>query len=264
MSLSTVFVLPMPRFFIETSLRSLSVGAEWVLPERVYHHAVRVRRLRVGDVLTLFDGSGDSWRATLRHIGKNGASASIDTHIPTPSENAFALTLALPLIAADRMDWVLQKGTELGVRAFQLLYSERGGHLNNERLTRRVEHWRGVMIAACEQCGRNTLPELLPLREMTEYLRAENSETLRVAFVVGGETSLSELLAKEREWNAAALLIGAEGGLSDTEKAIIGQAGWRSAHLGPRILRAETAAIVAVALTQAAIGGLDHAMLQRI
>lgn len=246
----------MPRFFSEISLRHLSVGEDWVLPERIYHHAVRVRRLRARDSLTLFDGSGGSWRATLQRIDKSEAVARIDAHDPPVAESDFALTLALATIAADRMDWALQKGTELGVRFFQPIYSARSSRMDADKQARRTEHWRGVMIAACEQCGRNTLPVLLPPQEMEEYLRDEKPEALRIIFDAETTMSLSSLLNTRSVCSAVSLLTGPEGGFTEEEIAAAKNAGWQAAHLGPRILRAETAAVAASALVQSAMGDM--------
>jgi RNA methyltransferase, RsmE family len=250
----------MPRFFSEESLAHLSIDTEWRLSEAVFHHAVRVCRLRVQDPITLFDGSGARWQATITHIDKRGATVKVDEYIEAAASNSFLLTLALPMIAAERMDWALQKGTELGVHVFQPVYGVRSTRLTSEREEKRQAHWRKVLIAACEQCGRDTLPELKAPITMAEALASFDTNALRVLLEASAESGLSTLLAQRSDeaHKTAVLLVGPEGGLTREEVESAQRHHWQTAHLGPRILRAETAAVAAVTLAQAALGDLGE------
>ncbi len=255
----------MPRFFSKEPLAHLSIGVEWRLPESVFHHAVRVRRLRLRDTLTLFDGSGACWRAVVARIDKHGATVVVNEYVANSASNTFSLTLALPVMSAERMDWALQKGTELGVHAFWPMYSAHSANADHRKHgEKRYAHWRNVLASACEQCGRNVLPELKMPAMLEEVLLAEeNRDVLRFLFDAGGEKGLTSLLHQtlSRAPQSVILLIGPEGGFSRSEIALARQHRWQIAHLGPRILRAETAIVAAATLTQAALGDLGRAML---
>lgn len=245
----------MPRFFSEESLLHLTVGAVWRLPDAMFHHAVRVRRLRVGEVIALFDGSGAYWRAAITHIDKRGAVVVVEERVDEKVAS-FPLTLVLSMFAIDRMDWALQKGTELGVQVFQPVYSVHSAYADKKREEKRLAHWRNVAIAACEQCGRNVLPELRTPVAIDEVLTAQNQSALRIVLDADTEKSLMALLHEPmaRAAQEAVCLVGPEGGFSREEVALARQHHWQIVHLGPRILRAETAVIATAALVQAAYG----------
>lgn len=140
----------MPRFFLDTPTLP---NAKFELDARVAQH-VRVLRLREGEAITLFNGTGGEVPATLSRIDKRTVEIATGEHVSVERESAMRITLYAALIANDRMDWMIQKATELGVAAIQPLYSERSQRIPGD-VSKRAEHWRGVVIAACEQCGRN-------------------------------------------------------------------------------------------------------------
>jgi 16S rRNA (uracil1498-N3)-methyltransferase len=155
--------------------------------------------------------------------------------------------------AADKMDFTLQKAVELGVAAFQPLASRRSvTRLTGERLQKRESHWQAVAVSACEQCGRNRLPTLLPYLGLEEWLAKNSHAGLKLMLAPEGATTLAELAAGERMGNEKniTLLIGAEGGLDPTEIAAATRAGFISIRLGARILRTETAGVAALAVIQ--------------
>ncbi|MCL2310086.1 MAG: 16S rRNA (uracil(1498)-N(3))-methyltransferase [Proteobacteria bacterium] len=253
----------MPRFFFETPPSEITPGQEINLPDAVFHHAVRVRRLRSGDACTLFDGNGNAWRITLTNIDKRQAFARIESRLPPTPTPSFPVTLALAITAVERMDWALQKGTELGASAFLPFYSEHSNvRLNDARQARRSEHWRSVIINACEQCGQNHLPRLSPPETFAAVLKtaAADKSALRFFLDVSARQSLPEALRSAQTTSPtpaqAFLMIGPEGGFTPDEIRATHSAGWQSACLGARILRTETAAAAALTLIQATFGDL--------
>ena len=145
-----------PRFFVPAPIARAAIGATVELPEAAAHHATRVLRLATGDALTLFDGSGGEYAATLVHVDKRGAAVRVESFRPIDRESPLAVTLAQGIAANDAMDYAIRKATELGVTSIQPLATARSAPLPaGARGERRIAHWRGVAIAACEQCGRN-------------------------------------------------------------------------------------------------------------
>lgn len=238
-----------PRFFCE---RPLQVGATLELPAEVSHHARRVLRLREGATIVLFDGSGGEFRATLVQGGLR-ASARIEAFEPVERESPLSVTLAQALPAGDKMDWIIQKAVELGVSAIIPLIAERSVvRLAGERADKRVAHLRGVVRAACEQCGRNTVPAVEAIVSLRDFLATEvPAGGLRLVLSPGAGTKLASLRIPPRE---VVLLAGPEGGWSAAELAAIRACGWTELTLGPRILRSETAGPAALASLQACWG----------
>ncbi|MCL2297011.1 MAG: 16S rRNA (uracil(1498)-N(3))-methyltransferase [Proteobacteria bacterium] len=233
------------------------------LPDAVFHHAVRVRRLKSGDACSLFDGNGNAWRVTLTSIDKRRALARVERQLPPTPPTSFPVTLALAITAAERMDWALQKGTELGASAFLPFYSEHGNaRLNDARQERRSEHWQAVIVSACEQCGQNRLPRLSPPETFASILKtaADDAPALRFFLDANAQQTLPDALrnalALSPPPTQAFLMIGPEGGFTPDEIRAAHAAGWQAVRLGTRILRAETAATAALTLVQAAFGDL--------
>ena len=165
--------LPMriPRFYLPAPL---AVGATVALDDHAFNHAVRVLRLKPGAALILFDGEGGAFAATLIEVGKREARARVTEALPGAVESPLRVTLAQGISRGERMDYTLQKAVELGVAAIQPLFTEHGGvDLGGERLARKIQHWRGIVIGACEQCGRNRLPELREPVPLAEWLRRQ-------------------------------------------------------------------------------------------
>lgn len=247
----------------------LLAGALVSLPEAATHHASRVLRLRAGDEVAVFNGEGGEYPARLESVGKN-VTARLGEHLVGDRESPLRVTLAQVIPAGERMDWIVQKATELGVARLVPLQSARSVvRLAGERADKRVAHWRGVAIAACEQCGRNRLPEITPIRELRGWL-AETAGTgagqVERQFVLSPDATLRlrevvSAMAETATTEAAdaprlTLLVGPEGGLEAGEEAAAFAAGWEGLSLGPRILRADTAGIAAIAAWQALAGDI--------
>ena len=225
-----------PRLFCPPPLAD---GAETVLPRSAAHHATRVLRLRRGDALTLFDGEGGEFQASLTNVDARSVTVRLGKREPVERESPLAITLVQGLASAERMDFVVQKAVELGAAAIVPVATARSvSRLDGARARRRLDHWREVAIAACEQCGRNRLPRLDPPGELSQWLAAPSDARLRLLLAPEGASSLSEVA---RPAGAIEVLIGPEGGLAPEETAAAIGAGFRAVRLGPRILRTETA-----------------------
>lgn len=236
-----------PRFFTDGPL---APGAEVDLPERVVRH-VAVLRLRIGDALTLFNGSGGEYECTLSRVTKNSVRARVLAWRDLERESGLQITLAQGLSGSDRMDYAIQKATELGVRAIQPLAVERSVvRLSEERADRRIAHWRSVVAAACEQCGRNRLPEVNPVVTLDTFLSGTDSGARNLLLTPSGAVRMRELAPAL----AITLLIGPEGGLSGDEQGRALKAGFTAVRMGPRVLRTETAPLAAIAALQSMWG----------
>lgn len=238
-----------PRFFCELRLR---VGAIVELPPDVARHALRTLRLRAGEPIVLFDGRGGEHLASLLDSPRR-PSARIETFEAIERESPLKVTLAQALPAGDKMDWVIQKSVELGVAAIVPLISERSVvRLAGERADKRAAHLRRVVRAACEQCGRNTIPVVEAIRPLGDFLGSDApQDELRLVLSPGGRATLANLARPE---HGIVLLVGPEGGWSDPETAVMRATGWTEMSLGPRVLRSETAGPAALAAMQACWG----------
>jgi 16S rRNA (uracil1498-N3)-methyltransferase len=239
-----------PRFHLTFPLSPGAEGQPIVLPAAAAHHATRVLRLGVGAELALFDGCGGEYAATLTQIDKRGAVARVDRYTPIERESPLLVTLVQALAASDAMDYAVRKATELGVAAIQPLRAARSGPLPpGERSEKRLLHWQEIVIAACEQCGRNRVPRVAPLRSFAEWL----SSAPLPGFVlnVDGGSALARL---PRPAGAFAIIVGPEGGFTAGEVAAAEAAGVVPITLGPRVLRTETAGVAALAALQALWG----------
>ena len=238
-----------PRFFCPFPLHP---GATVELAAEAAHHALKVLRVGAGDTALLFDGRGGQWRATLHPAGK-ALRATLDEFDDVDREPPLVLTLVQGLPASDKMDWVVQKAVELGVSRIQPVAAKRSViRLSGERATRRVEHWRSIAIAACEQSGRNRIPSVAPILDLPQYLGLAAQEN-GLRFVCAPEATgfLRDLAAPEVP---VSLLIGPEGGFDEGELLAARAAGFHAIVLGPRILRTETAGLGAVAAMMALWG----------
>lgn len=238
-----------PRFYVAAGL---APGASVELPPEAAHHAVRVLRLGDGDEVVLFDGRGGEWRARLQRSGP-AMRAVLDAFDADDREPPLAVTLVQGLPAADKMDWIVQKCTELGVGAVRPVAARRSVvRLSGERMERRVQHWQQVAVAACEQCGRNRVPEVAPLVDLPHYLgMAARAGETRLLLMPGAEIALSQM---EKPSGGVTLMIGPEGGFEDGEVRAALAAGFRPVSLGPRVLRTETAGAAMLAALMARWG----------
>jgi 16S rRNA (uracil1498-N3)-methyltransferase len=230
-----------PRFFAPGALSRSSVGSEIELPDDVVHHALRVRRLAAGDAIALFDGTGGEYAATITRAGKRDALARIDRFDPVEREASLAVTLAQAIAATDTMDAIVRHAVELGAAAIQPIVSERSARFPaGAHGAKRLAHWRQVVVAACEQCGRNRLAEVRDPLPLSDWLSHPHTG---IVLEAGAGASLAAVPAAD----GIAALVGPEGGLTEREVAQASRAGLHPIRLGPRILRAETAALAALA-----------------
>lgn len=221
------------------------------LPPATARHAVQVLRLAAGAMLTVFNGEGGEYDAVLERAERRAAIARVGAWYAIERESPLALTLAQCVSKGERMDYTIQKAVELGVQCLVPLLSERSVvKLDAGRWEKKQAHWQGVIVAACEQCGRNHLPRLAPVTRLTDWLGS--SAGLRLVLAPGAAEPLHTLPSP----SSATLLAGPEGGLSDAEIGLAGEHGCRVIRLGPRVLRTETAGVAAVAVMQALWGDL--------
>jgi 16S rRNA (uracil1498-N3)-methyltransferase len=229
----------------------LATGARCEIDGAAANHIMRVLRLRNGDELTVFDGHGGEYAARVDSIRKDVVLVDVREHRAIERESSLRLTLAQGVSRGERMDLVIQKATELGVHRIVPLLTERSVvKLDATQSERKQQHWRGIVIAACEQCGRNTLPILDAPNTLYEFLRGAPTTSTRLLLSPEGTTRPRNLAAT----SALTLLIGPEGGLSANEQEIAVDSGFERVSLGPRILRTETAALAALATLQALLG----------
>ena len=240
------------RVFVE---QPLSAGAELELGEQAAAHAVRVVRLKPNDNLTLFDGRGGQHAGTILEIRRGRVRVRVGGHDATDRETPLAITLAQGVSRGDRMDWVIQKATELGVRAIVPVLTERSVvKLDGDRARKRNVHWQEVAISACEQCGRNVVPTVLPLLDLNQYLAyARKEDELRFLLSPEGGHRLREM---DKPYGRFSLLVGPEGGFEEGEVDVARSVGFTPLQLGPRVLRTETAGLAALAAMMALWGDL--------
>jgi len=243
----------MPRFYCP---QPLAAGATIDLPDAVAHH-LHVVRLQPGAALTLFDGRGGQYRATLLEAGKKRASATVDAFDDIDVELPYSVTLAQGLPEGSKMDWIVEKAVELGVAAVQPLAAQRSVvRLAGDRLEKRQAHWQGVIASASEQSGRNRLAALLPLAEFRRWIDAPPATPQpRILLSPRGTQSLAAW-AQANAPQALTLLVGPEGGFSLEEEDAAIAAGALPLSMGPRVLRTETAALAAMAMLAGIWGGM--------
>jgi 16S rRNA (uracil1498-N3)-methyltransferase len=220
------------------------------------NHIRRVLRLAPGDALTLFDGRGGEYEARIEALRKDTVQVAIGEYHAVERESPLAIALAQGVSRGERMDLVVQKATELGVRRILPVLSERTVvRLDAAHAAARMRHWRAIAVGACEQCGRNSVPEVAPPLAFPEFLRSAASrdpQSARIVLSAGGGLRIRDLDGSR----GLVLLIGPEGGLSEPEQRAAADAGFRALSLGPRVLRTETAAIAALAAIQQQLGDL--------
>ncbi|WP_166361377.1 16S rRNA (uracil(1498)-N(3))-methyltransferase [Pseudomonas akapageensis] len=229
------------RFFIDAPL---SLG-EHELPEAQAHYIGRVLRMVEGDAVQLFDGSGQEYRGQLLEVGKKRVRVQLDEQFTGQRESSLPIHLGQGLSRGERMDWAIQKATELGVTEITPIVSERCEvRLKDERADKRLAHWRQIAVSACEQCGRSTVPVIHSPLALSDWLKHTEAELKLVLHPV------AEPLVSHAKPANLAFVIGPEGGLTDSEVDQAKAAGFHAARLGPRVLRTETAPVVALAVAQ--------------
>ena len=241
-----------PRLYLP---QALLPGETARIDGQAAHHINHVLRLRPGSSISIFDGQGNEYNAVLLGIGRTELSAIIGEPAAGIAESPLHITLAQGVARNDRMDIILQKAVELGVSTIQPLWMQRcQTHLKAARLEKRVRHWLGVIISACEQCGRTTLPHLVAPDSYPHWINNLQEGGCRLMLQPEGGTSL-KAMAPPRE--NICVLVGPEGGLNPDEQLLAGSAGFLGIRLGPRILRTETAALTALAGMQTLWGDYD-------
>lgn len=239
-----------PRIYIDFPL---NVGRQVELPSNRAHYVANVLRLSLGRPLILFNGRGGEYSGTLVSASKKSAIVEVNAFDPVERESPLNLELAIGLSRGDKMDWIVQKATELGVTRISPLHTERSEvKLKRDRMEKKMDHWRQVIISACEQSQRNRLPTLEAPRDFGSLL-SECSAERRLILHPNCE---SLPLARKDRPNSVTVAIGPEGGFSEdeVETALIhGFTGWQ---LGSRILRTETAPVATIAILQSQWGDL--------
>jgi 16S rRNA (uracil1498-N3)-methyltransferase len=238
-----------PRFFVDVPLHQGMMD----LPERAARH-VQVLRLQPGSEITLFDGTGGQWLAVITDMRKRVA-VDVQTHDATEREAARHITLAVGIPANEKMDWLIEKATELGVSAIAPLLSERSVlRLSGERAQKKQAHWHSVAAAACEQCGRNRVPQIHALQTLPAYVANLPMLTMARHYVLSpsAHASSGQTLRNANPSQPMTFLSGPEGGLSAKEEQAAIAAGFAPLCLGARVLRAETAPLVVLALLNTA------------
>ena len=230
----------------------LQEGTTLAVSGQPAHHVRNVLRLRAGASLRLFNGSGSEHAATLLEAGRSAITLAVAAPVEPVAPPSLRITLAQGIARNDRMDLILQKAVELGVAGIQPLWMQRSQkHLKGDRLEKRLQHWRGIVISACEQCGRATLPELPEPMNLADWQDNTTDTGLRLMLQPESHRTLRELDTPE---NSVTLLVGPEGGLTPEERTDALRTGFTGIRLGQRILRTETAGIAALAGIQALWG----------
>lgn len=238
----------MPRLYLPLAL---TVGQAFDLPEASARH-VQVLRLQPGDALTLFNGQGGEYAAQVVEMGKRHVQVSITQFDPVERESPLQLTLVQALSATERMDFTVQKATELGISTIQIVQSAHCAYkLAADRAEKRLAHWQAVAEAAAEQCGRTRVPTLLAPRKFESWLSEAPAAELKLLLSPVGAIGLDALPAKAA---SVQMLVGPEGGFAAEEETAARAAGFLPLQLGPRILRTETVTPVMAALLQARYG----------
>ncbi len=232
-----------PRIFTEQNLLS---GEQIELEESASHHLSKVLRMQAGRELILFNGAGGEFAATIHEVTKKHVIVSVQEHSADNRESPLELELAIGISRGERFEWVLQKATELGVTKITPLITERTEvKVNGDRQEKMHDRWQHILISACEQCQRNLLPQLSAPIQISDWLPSVNSD---LRFVLHHRDS--KTLPAEQKPQNVTLLIGPEGGLSESEIEQALAKNFNALTLGPRVLRTETAPVAAISLVQ--------------
>lgn len=238
-----------PRIFQDTPLTG---QIELALNENAANHVARVLRLKPGAPITLFNGEGGEYLSLIKEVDKRRVVVEVGAFTDTDTESPIHITLAQGISRGERMDYTIQKAVELGINGIVPLITERCMvDLKGERLQKRLAHWQGIIIGACEQSGRNVIPQLMPSMTFKEWLVQPDSGTKLLL----DHRASHGIQGLQRVGNFT-LLIGPEGGLAPWEQEAALESGYKGIRLGPRVLRTETAALVALSALQSHFGDL--------
>lgn len=240
-----------PRLYLNTPL---CAGQSLSLDEPQSHYLSKVLRMDVGRELQVFNGDGNEYRATIIKVDKRAVEIAVLSGVEVNRESSLHTHLAIGISRGERMDWVLQKATELGVTKITPLFTERTEvRLQGERLEKKIQHWQQITLSACEQCQRNIPPQLLPAQDISSFLPQDNS-ALKLVLHHRSEQTLRQLPPP----SSVTLLVGPEGGLSEQEiESAVHQCDYTPLTLGPRVLRTETAPVAALVAVQMLWGDLS-------
>jgi len=234
----------------------MAAGGEIMLPQQAGEHLTRVLRLEPGAAFTVFDGLGGEYAAELGERNGKQFRARVVRHVPVERESPVHITLLQGVARGERMDLIVQKATELGVTRIVPVLTERSVvKVDEKQRARKQEHWRAIAISACEQCGRNRIPEIPEPCGLGDALAALPADATRCLLAADGASPLASL--QRQAGNQIVLLIGPEGGLADNERRLARAQNFVTYRLGPRILRTETAGLAALATLQAVLGDLN-------
>jgi 16S rRNA (uracil1498-N3)-methyltransferase len=245
-----------PRIF---SQQPLGEGLELELDDKAAKH-IQVLRMQPSQALTLFDGQGGQFEAHVVAMHKAGVRVLVGTHQPVEREPSHAVHLVVGMPANERMDWLVEKATELGVASITPLHTERTVvRLKEDRAAKRREHWQSITISACEQSGRNRVPVIQPVQNLAAWLAHRDAWDAQATYRVlsfHGEPLMAALASPQVPTgnHATYILVGPEGGLSPAEEALAVDHGMIATSLGDRVLRAETAALTALACATYGLG----------
>jgi 16S rRNA (uracil1498-N3)-methyltransferase len=244
----------------------VAAGKRVVVEGSAANHIARVLRLRSGDSLTVFDGSGGEFGARIEEFRKEAVVVAVEEHRPLDRESPLPLTLVQGISRGERMDWIIQKATELGASRIVPVFTKRSVvRLDEKQAERKLQHWRAITVAACEQCGRNRIPDLAAPVDFFDMLAGDSSGrpdsaghtdsagSTRLLLSPTGDLRIDDL---QDVGKGITVLIGPEGGLEEVEQEAAIAAGFKAVRLGPRVLRTETAAIAALTIIQRYFGDL--------
>lgn len=236
-----------PRIFVDMRL---GPGAQFALPPDAAQHVGKALRLKTGDTIVVFDGRGGEYDATIQRMDREYVDVKTGAFRDTDREAPVSVGLVQGLPEADKMDWIIQKSVELGVAWIQPVVCDRSVvRLSGDRAARRQSHWSRVAVAACEQSGRNRVPEVRPTLGFLNWI-ALPSEAARWML----SPAAAPLAARAAPSRPVELLVGPEGGFSDRERDLAASRGFEDVGLGPRVLRTETAPVAALATINALWG----------
>lgn len=240
-----------PRIYQNSQLQS---GTQCSLDEDAANHVGRVLRMQPGQELCLFNGFGGQFAATILESSKKQVVVQVGEFSDTSTESPLSIHLGQVISRGDKMEFTIQKSVELGVKVITPLWSSRCGvKLQGDRLDKKQEQWQKIAISACEQCGRNFVPEIRPVMTLEEWM-SEPTDEMKLTLHPRAQYSVGTLPPPT---NGVRLVIGPEGGLSDEEIALTEQHGFQEMLLGPRVLRTETASLTAITALQCRFGDLS-------
>lgn len=219
------------------------------------HHLVKVLRVKVDDLIEVFDGKGNRFEAQITEIGKQ-VTLKLLRKLVISTESPLKIRLLIAVGKGDKMDWIVQKATELGVTEIQPITTSRCEvRLSEERWQKKIHHWQEIVINACEQSGRDYLPLVNNIANLSKSLQ-EGDNYLKILLHPNQQAERLQIITSQNQSNQLILLIGPEGGFDDKEVKLALASGFRLASLGPRILRMETAALASIAILQAVLGDI--------